>query len=54
MNEYDTIIIDMMLPRKRGFPLCRAIRTFNTTFPILFLTARNGDGSIESRRIMKR
>ncbi|MDB5036272.1 MAG: transcriptional regulator [Chlorobi bacterium] len=39
MNEYDAIIIDVMLPRKSGFAVCRAIRTFNTTVPILFLTA---------------
>ena len=39
LNEYDAIIIDVMLPRKSGFALCRSIRDFNPAVPIMFLTA---------------
>lgn len=38
-NTYDAIILDLMLPRKSGFALCRAIRTFDPRVPILILTA---------------
>ncbi len=35
----DCIILDVMLPNKDGFTLCKEIRTFSTV-PIIFLTAR--------------
>lgn len=35
----DYIILDVMLPNKDGFTLCKEIRTFSTV-PIIFLTAR--------------
>ena len=35
----DCIILDVMLPNKDGFSLCKEIRTFSTV-PIIFLTAR--------------
>jgi two-component system copper resistance phosphate regulon response regulator CusR len=38
-STYDAIILDLMLPRKSGFALCRAIRTFDARVPILILTA---------------
>jgi two-component system, OmpR family, copper resistance phosphate regulon response regulator CusR len=38
-NEYDALIIDVMLPRKSGFAVTKAIRSFNTLVPILMLTA---------------
>ncbi|MBW8888182.1 MAG: response regulator transcription factor [Fibrobacteres bacterium] len=38
-STYDAIILDLMLPRKSGFALCRAIRTFDVRVPILILTA---------------
>lgn len=38
-NEYDVIILDVMLPRKSGFSVCKSIRMFNTSVPILMLTA---------------
>lgn len=37
--DYDAIVLDVMLPRKSGFAVCRAIRSFNTVVPILMLTA---------------
>lgn len=40
-NEFfDGIILDVMLPRKNGFDVCRDLRQRNITTPILMLTAR--------------
>ena len=40
-NEaFDAIILDVMLPRKNGFDVCRDLRQRNVTTPILMLTAR--------------
>ena len=38
--SYDIIILDIMLPKKDGFSLCRSIRANNINTPILVLTAR--------------
>jgi len=38
-NEYDLIILDLMLPKKSGFVVCRNIRQYNEKIPILVLTA---------------
>lgn len=38
-NEYDVLIVDIMLPRKSGFSLVRSVRTFHESVPILLLTA---------------
>jgi Response regulators consisting of a CheY-like receiver domain and a winged-helix DNA-binding domain len=46
VNEYDLIILDVMLPRKDGFEVCRAIRGEGSGVPILMLTARD---SIDDR-----
>jgi len=45
-HDYDAIILDVMLPHKSGFAVCRAIRKFNGTVPILMLTAL---GSIDDK-----
>lgn len=37
----DLIILDLMLPRKDGFEVCRAIRAAGHATPILMLTARS-------------
>jgi len=37
----DLIILDIMLPRKDGFEVCRAIRAAGCATPILMLTARS-------------
>jgi two-component system alkaline phosphatase synthesis response regulator PhoP len=37
----DLIILDLMLPRKDGFEVCRAIRAAGRATPILMLTARS-------------
>jgi len=38
-NVYDAIILDLMLPRKSGFAVCKSIRSFDPQIPILLLTA---------------
>jgi two-component system alkaline phosphatase synthesis response regulator PhoP len=39
-NPYDVILLDVMLPRKSGFDICRDLRTAGNNVPILMLTAR--------------
>jgi two-component system copper resistance phosphate regulon response regulator CusR len=41
INEYDVIILDVMLPKKDGFAVCRELREKNIKTPILMLTARD-------------
>ncbi len=38
-SSFDCIIMDINLPGKSGFDLCRNFRTFNTETPVLMLTA---------------
>lgn len=45
-TSYDAIILDVMLPRKDGITVCRALRQHHITTPILMLTARD---AIEDR-----
>jgi two-component system copper resistance phosphate regulon response regulator CusR len=42
INEYDLIILDVMLPLKDGFQVCKEIRAQNIKQPILMLTALDG------------
>ena len=39
-QDPDLILLDLMLPRKNGFDVCRDIRAAGRTTPILMLTAR--------------
>jgi two-component system alkaline phosphatase synthesis response regulator PhoP len=39
-GNFDLIILDVMLPGKNGFDVCRDLRQLNITTPILMLTAR--------------
>jgi DNA-binding response OmpR family regulator len=39
-KDYDLVILDLMMPKKDGFEVCRNIRAHNITTPILVLTAR--------------
>ena len=41
VNEYDAIILDIVLPGKDGLEVCRAIRRKGVHAPILMLTARD-------------
>ena len=40
-SPFDLLIIDVMLPYRSGFDLCRDIRQLGLATPILFLTARS-------------
>src|SRR2546425_7620154 len=40
VNQYDLIILDIMLPKLDGFGFCRKLRADRKTTPILMLTAR--------------
>jgi two-component system copper resistance phosphate regulon response regulator CusR len=42
VNDYDLIILDVLLPGINGLELCRQLRTEGATVPILMLTARGG------------
>jgi two-component system copper resistance phosphate regulon response regulator CusR len=47
-TDYDAVILDVMLPAKDGFGVCRAIRAAGRAVPILMVTARDGvDARIE-------
>jgi len=39
-NDYDLMILDLMLPSMDGLEICRQVREMNITIPILILTAR--------------
>ena len=41
VNEYDLIVLDLMLPKKSGLVLCRTLRERGITTPILILTAKD-------------
>jgi two-component system, OmpR family, alkaline phosphatase synthesis response regulator PhoP len=45
-QPYDAVILDLMLPRKSGFDVCRELRTRDARVPVLMLTAR---GQIEDK-----
>lgn len=41
-NEYDVVLLDIMLPKFDGFEVCQTIREFSE-MPIIMLTAKGGD-----------
>lgn len=41
VNDYDLIILDVMLPQKDGFEVCRELRATGADVPVLMLTARD-------------
>jgi len=47
-TDYDAIVLDVMLPVRDGFAVCRAIRASGSLVPILIVTARDAvDARIE-------
>lgn len=46
VNDYDLVILDVVLPGKSGFSVCRELRTNGLSIPVLMLTARD---AIEDR-----
>jgi DNA-binding response OmpR family regulator len=41
INDYDILILDVMLPSKNGIDICRELRAENVNIAILFITALN-------------
>jgi len=44
--DYDAVVLDLMLPRRNGLEVCRALRERGDGVPILMLTAR---GAVDDR-----
>lgn len=44
INEYDAIILDVMIPLKDGFEVCKELREKGLQTPVLMLTARDSVG----------
>ena len=42
-NDYDAIVLDLMLPGMNGFQVCRRLREAEVWTPILMLTAKDGE-----------
>jgi DNA-binding response OmpR family regulator len=40
-NQYDLLILDVVLPRKDGFAVCRELRSAGSSIPVFMLTARD-------------
>src|SRR5579871_857382 len=40
-GKFDLILLDVMLPRRRGFDVCRDLRNAGLVVPIIMLTARS-------------
>ncbi len=45
-NNYDLILLDVMMPKMNGFDVCKNIRLANINTPVLMLTAK---GTIEDK-----
>jgi DNA-binding response OmpR family regulator len=45
-GAYDAIVLDVMLPRKDGIAVARALRAAKIRTPILMLTARDASGDV--------
>src|SRR5436190_1401737 len=45
-NDYDAVILDVMLPGQDGLSVCRALRAGGSDVPVLMLTARD---AVEAR-----
>jgi len=41
LNSYDAIVLDVMLPKRDGLEMCRALRGRGSRVPVLMLTARD-------------
>ena len=42
VNDYDAVVLDLMLPGKDGLDVCRELRGVGSLVPVLVLTARDG------------
>jgi two-component system copper resistance phosphate regulon response regulator CusR len=41
INDYDAVILDIMIPGRNGFEVCRDMRASGLQIPVLMLTARD-------------
>ncbi|MEP6913458.1 MAG: response regulator transcription factor, partial [bacterium] len=41
INDYDAVILDVMIPGRDGFEVCRELRAAGSAIPIIMLTARD-------------
>jgi two-component system copper resistance phosphate regulon response regulator CusR len=41
VNDYDVVLLDIMLPKRDGYSVCRELRAAGLRSPILMLTARD-------------
>lgn len=39
-DDFDLIILDVMLPKRSGYDVCKAIRSANISIPVIFLSAK--------------
>jgi two-component system, OmpR family, copper resistance phosphate regulon response regulator CusR len=46
INDYDLVLLDIMLPRRNGIEVCQRLRAQGSTVPVLMLTARD---AVENR-----
>ncbi|MDB4882146.1 MAG: OmpR family two-component response regulator [Gemmatimonadetes bacterium] len=44
VNEYDLVVLDVMMPKRDGFAVCRELRRRGMDVPVLMLTARDALG----------
>ncbi|RPI78698.1 MAG: DNA-binding response regulator, partial [Desulfobacteraceae bacterium] len=42
-DQFDLVILDIMMPGKSGYDVCRAIRGHNEEIPIIMLTAKGAE-----------
>ena len=41
INDYDAVILDVMIPGRDGFQVCRELRAAGIAAPVIMLTARD-------------
>jgi len=41
INDYDAVILDVMIPKRNGFEVCRELHAQGSRIPVLMLTARD-------------
>jgi two-component system copper resistance phosphate regulon response regulator CusR len=44
ISDYDAVILDVMIPGRDGFEVCRELRAAGSTVPVIMVTARDAVG----------
>lgn len=42
-EDYDVIVLDLMMPKRNGLEVCKNVRSFGITTPIIILTAKDSE-----------